>query len=571
MPDSFDADNLDLLFRNQFRVTEIKRHLREMEACLTLPTDQIERLYKLWDFLGDKLAQEAEDVGEPTRTNKELAMTAVCTVGPKVCAKKGVNFPKKDSKGVGFDNPTKLVGTSKWKGSDGQPITVYYDPSLGSNGAALAQDILANRIDDIMAYCDDAFQTRGMQGDVIIVPGNSGAYHAGCDWNPNSGAASDWYEDDMGTSPPPASSPGGLVAGLVMAEVCESYMGSQNKGWDCGGSGGEALSRIIAETASGGINGAMSGGFSARSSYDGSDWISRDQGTDQDYPSIGCGMLYLDWMRSQGFTLQQIIQAGESDGTLAGNYATLTGKPKSQAWSDFQTAIRKVDINAANPFNIKDSPYPLGSGPTPPPPPPPTGLGTLAVTSPLAPGNYLLMDSGTVPAVYGNLTVMATVPVGSYPITGSNVPPAAAIITVPGPLPSGSYTIPSVGGLLLTTPLQAGVNYVLEGPQAGHGPATPPKPVPKIDREKLIALLKEWVAVPVPATAAEGLKVDGMRFVTLQGLIQDALSWLNANPGPAAAIPPFILALLKFLCILAPSLPAPYGTIAAGLCALLPA
>lgn len=330
--------------------------------------------------------------------------------GDRVLKKKGIDR---------FDNPAAHVGTSAWQGTDGAGVGVWYDPALGSRGRELALDILG-RIDALMTYCDAAFATRGKSGNVIIIPGNSGAYHSGCSFNAD-GGGSDWYIDDMGVLAPPASGPGGLTLGLVMAEVCESYM--SNKGWNCGGSAGEGLSRILAEIVSGGINGAMSGGFSARSSYSGADWISKDQGSDQDYDSIGCSMLYIDWMRKLGYSIEAIIQAGEPNGTLASNYAALTGKPPGQAFVDFKAAVAQVNINANNPFGIPDSPYPLGGAPAPPAPPIPPMPAPLPLPVPLPPA-----PPAPVPPA-------PPTPVPPLP------PPPAVALTIDASLAPGSYEV----------------------------------------------------------------------------------------------------------------------------------
>lgn len=267
----------------------------------------------------------------------------------------------------GFDFPTKLVGKSKWVGTDGGGVSVYYDPSLGASGLAVATDILG-RVDDLMAYLDSVFGVKGKSGNVIVcaldgaTDGSTGAYHYGCGFDADGAGYSDWYED---VSPTPL-----LTFGLAMAEICESYMGLQGKGWNCGGSGGEGLSRFLAEIVSGGPSGAL-GAFASGPSWDGSDWISKDQGTDQDYPSIGCSILYLWWMTKLGYTVPQIVQAGEPDGTLATNFAALTGNPASGAFAHFQAAVAAAGgPTSDNPFGAMTPPYPL-STPVPPPPPPP--------------------------------------------------------------------------------------------------------------------------------------------------------------------------------------------------------
>lgn len=258
----------------------------------------------------------------------------------------------------GFDFPVSPVGNSKWVGSDGKPVAVYYDPASGQAGLSDAQYVLAH-IDDLMNSCDFWFGVKGQGGNVVVatLPGHpqGGAYHYGCDFQ----SGGTWYEDQEGNAG---------TLGLVMAEATESYMGLQAKGWDCGGSGGEALSRVLAEVATGGANGAMAG-YASGPSYDGTDWISRDQGTDRDYPSIACGVLYLWWVIKQGYTLDKIVQAGEPNGTLASNYVVLTGKPASQAFSDFQAAIAGIGgvsaIKGDNPWNAPNPAYPATGIPPP--------------------------------------------------------------------------------------------------------------------------------------------------------------------------------------------------------------
>jgi hypothetical protein len=266
-----------------------------------------------------------------------------------------------------FDCPTQLFGTTKWKGSDGQPVTVYYEPTLGTGGASIAQNILP-RLEDLMNYCDTVFGVKGKGGNVIVcsspfngaTDGSGGAYHYSCAFNSDSQGGSDWYECYAAGNPD-------MVFGLVMAEVSESYMGLQGKGWNCGGSGGEGLSRFLAEIVA---NGTLND-FSTGPQWNGDDWISRDQGTDRDPSSIGCAILYCWWMTKQGYSVPQIVQAAEPDGTLATNYAGLTGKLSVAAFSNFKAAVSAVSpVNNDNPFNATMPDYPL-TGPVPPSPPPP--------------------------------------------------------------------------------------------------------------------------------------------------------------------------------------------------------
>src|SRR6266481_1308206 len=180
---------------------------------------------------------------------------------PRVIFKKGrklVFCPKRAS---GFDYPTKVVGQTKWTGSDGKPVTVYYDPSTGNAGKSAA-DYLLTKLEDVMLSCDVWFGVRGLGGNCIVCPDFGGAYHYGCSFE----VGGDWYL---------SISDRDTVVGLAVAEITESYMGLQGAGWNCGGSGGEALSRVLAEIATGGADGAMRD-YTSGPSWDGKNWIDND-------------------------------------------------------------------------------------------------------------------------------------------------------------------------------------------------------------------------------------------------------------------------------------------------------
>jgi hypothetical protein len=240
-----------------------------------------------------------------------------------------------------FDFPTQLVGTT----ADGK-VTVYYDPALGAQGSALAQQILQISM-NTYAECQAFFNVQGQPINVIIAAldgatdGSTGAYHYGCSFNPGG----DLYCDAAFGNPV-------LTNGLVVAELTESFMGAQAKGWDCGGSNGEALSRLLAEQLSGGPDGVLApyatGPAWAQAGRP--NWIDANEPTDQDAVSTGCGMVYLYWMMSKGFSAAQITQAACPDGTLASNYKTLTGA--ATAWADFSAALQTLagPIRSDNPW-----------------------------------------------------------------------------------------------------------------------------------------------------------------------------------------------------------------------------
>jgi hypothetical protein len=239
---------------------------------------------------------------------------------------------------LGFDYPATQVGVS------GQ-VTVSYDSALGASGLALAQNLLkvvAAPYQQMMSI----FGIAGGPVTVIVSPlsgkndGSGGAYHYGCDFS--SGGVI--YVD--ATFANTSASPLDLEVGLYIAELSEACMGTQGRGWGCGYSNGEGLSRFCAENAAPGLMPAwgVTGPSWASAGYP--DWVTKTETTDRDYVSIGCSIVYIYWMRSQGFTVSQIVQAGGA--TLEANYQSLTGK--TTALADLLAAVKPKGVSSDNPF-----------------------------------------------------------------------------------------------------------------------------------------------------------------------------------------------------------------------------
>jgi hypothetical protein len=76
------------------------------------------------------------------------------------------------------------------------------------------------------------------------------------------------------------------------------------------------------------------------------DWVSRTEGTDRDYVSTGCAVVYLYWMRFLGFSTKEIVAAGGA--TLSANYQALTGK--TTAYADLTAALHGLTVNSDDPF-----------------------------------------------------------------------------------------------------------------------------------------------------------------------------------------------------------------------------
>ena len=224
-------------------------------------------------------------------------------------------------------------------------MTLYYDPALGAQGLSLAQQFLnvANRpYHDLVTF----FGINGSSVQVIIAPlsgrndGSGGAYHYGCDFT----SGGTLYLD--ATFANTSINPVDLEVALYVAELSESFMGAQGKGWGCGYSNGEGLSRFLAEeeTPWGTLRGFQTAAAWVAAGYP--DWVTHTELTDRNAVSTGCAILYIYWMRSRGYSIAQIVQAGGA--TLLANYQTLTGR--SSAYQDLVAAAKKASVTSDNPF-----------------------------------------------------------------------------------------------------------------------------------------------------------------------------------------------------------------------------
>jgi hypothetical protein len=241
----------------------------------------------------------------------------------------------------GFDYPATNVGVAG-------NITVAYDPNLGPKGQALASQLLTM----VQAPYQQMQQNFGIAGGavtVIVSPlstandGSGGAYHGGCNFT--SGGV--LYLD--ATFANTTQNPLDLEVALYVAELSEAFMGAQGRGWGCGSSNGEGLSRFLAENTQPGVipTWGITGPSWANAGYP--DWISKTENTDRNYVSTGCAIVYIYWMRSLGFTTSQIVQAGGA--TLFANYQTLTGK--TTAYNDLIAALKGITITSDDPFDTR--------------------------------------------------------------------------------------------------------------------------------------------------------------------------------------------------------------------------
>src|SRR5437879_3501093 len=137
---------------------------------------------------------------------------------------------------AGFDHPVVQEGQTAH-------FVVYYDPSLGPNGTSCADGELATCEND---YAQTSTWFGGIDSptlplNVVLAAldpsgqGGGGAYHYGC-------SAVDLYCDVKNIPTLDIDH----TRMLMVAELVEVFEAAQNVGWDCGGSNGEGLSRVLA-------------------------------------------------------------------------------------------------------------------------------------------------------------------------------------------------------------------------------------------------------------------------------------------------------------------------------------
>jgi hypothetical protein len=237
--------------------------------------------------------------------------------------------------------------------ADGGPYTlrgntanfqVSYEDALGASGPVLADAVLATCEADYASLRTwfGGLTPGGLPFTVFVVTGTFGAYHASCAATELHLAAFDGTNAD-------------LVRMLMVAEADEVMMAAQNVGWDCGASHGEGLSRVLSTE----IYPAQLNGFATAASWlDSSrpDWVTTTEQTDQNYVSIGCATLFLNYLRHQlGYSLTAIVGAGAP--SLAQVYTHLSGK--TDAFTPFNTLLQQR-FPAGQPSGLtNDNPFPI--------------------------------------------------------------------------------------------------------------------------------------------------------------------------------------------------------------------
>jgi hypothetical protein len=247
---------------------------------------------------------------------------------------------------AGFDYPVVQEGNTAH-------FVVHYDPALGPNGKSCADGVLASCESD---YAQISTWFGGIDSPTLPVniviaaldpsrQGAGGAYHYGC-------SAVDLY-CDLKDVP---SLDIDYTRMLLVAELVEVLEAGQNAGWNCGGSNGEGLSRVLATA----LYPVELDGYATAGAWldtpDRPDWVNNTSATDTDSVSTGCAVLFLNYLNRQlGFGWSQIVQAGAP--TLAQTYTSLTGK--ADGWTPFKQQLGKNFPLGVPSRVMTDNPYPL--------------------------------------------------------------------------------------------------------------------------------------------------------------------------------------------------------------------
>ncbi len=241
---------------------------------------------------------------------------------------------------VGFDYPATLRGSTA-------NFNVYYDPGLGANGPIIADGVLAS-CENEYAYLQVQFG--GISAgpfNIIIAAGIGGAYHYGC-------SATDIYCDADTSASPDVDH----TRMLVVAEEVEVFSAVQNMGWNCAASNGEGISRILATE----LYPAELDGFTSAAAWlDAAgrpDFVNVNDPTDRNYLSIGCSVLFLNYLHYQlAYSWTHIVCAGGA--TLAETYTRLTGR--TDGLERFK-ALLQIYFPEGTPSHVTtDNVFPLGT------------------------------------------------------------------------------------------------------------------------------------------------------------------------------------------------------------------
>lgn len=238
-------------------------------------------------------------------------------------------------------------------------FNVYYNPPLGAAGRQIANGVLGvcERDYQGLSQIFGGITPTGLPVNIVLahLP-QGGAYHYGC-------SATTLY-CDVRTAPSVAPA---FSSFLALAELVEVFEAAQGRGWNCGASNGEGLSRVLA-TASYPRQIVGFGTAAAWLNQGRPDFVNRTDPTDGNPLSTGCAVLFLNYLRYQlSYRWRDIAAAAGPK--LSVTYLRLTGDA-SNPFPRFTAVLasrfpagQQSALNTDNPFPIRQArPSRLGGG-----------------------------------------------------------------------------------------------------------------------------------------------------------------------------------------------------------------
>jgi|SRR6185312_13246947 len=193
-------------------------------------------------------------------------------------------------------------------------FVVSFDPKLGDAGPIVAGYLLqACEYDYSRAASIFQVTPADLPFEIALVRSSGGAWHEQPCTNTAIGVGA------ITTNPPDAL----FLRYLMLSEEVEVLSATLNNGWKCNFSNGEALSRVIADALAPCTKPCDFRAAPVWLTFR-ENWVDKTDFTDRNYRSIGCGVLFLNWLHYQlGYSWEQIVAAGAS--TLELTYQSLTG------------------------------------------------------------------------------------------------------------------------------------------------------------------------------------------------------------------------------------------------------
>jgi hypothetical protein len=222
-------------------------------------------------------------------------------------------------------------------------FAVYVDPASGRHGIKNAEVVLATCEADYARISRYFGGLKAGPFNVILFKYPTGAYHNTC-------AATDLFCDAPIN---PANEAYSEVLNIM--EFVEVFESVHRKGWICGSSNGEALSRVLATEAHPPL---LRGFETARDWLNSSrrNYVDHTLDSDTSYIANGCSVLFLNWLHYQlRYPWQQIVAAGAP--TLGRTYTNLTGK--TDGFNRFKALIDSQFPAGRHSGMVTDNPFPL--------------------------------------------------------------------------------------------------------------------------------------------------------------------------------------------------------------------